>query len=114
MSAISALSAGSSSTSAAVYLPTFLSLQSELLLYSRFATGTGAAATDFQAFQYALETRNIANAQTELARLRRDSIAAGAPALDQISAQSADGSTNNGIPDTTTPPPSGTLLEATA
>lgn len=121
MSSVSAISAiQSSSASAADYLPTIMSLQSDLLIYSRFASGTGPAATDFKALQYAIETRNVSQAEIELSRLRQES-EAGNPISFQINT-SQTGSNDliaNEIAASSaavsgTVPPSGSLVNVTA
>lgn len=72
-----------------------MSLQSDLMLYSQFATGTGPAAVDYKELQYAIETQNVSQAEIELARLRQDS-EIGNPVSFQINSSQA-GNSNNVI-----------------
>ena len=114
MSPVSAISAsvGALSASAVVYLPTFLSLQSDLLIYSQFANGNPPGSVDFKDLAYSIQTRDMAEAQTALARLRLDSETAGSPSL---IANTAAEPANSTVPDAdVAPPANGNLLDATA
>jgi len=103
-----------------------MSLQSDLMLYSQFATGSSPAAVDYKELQYAIETQNVSQAEIELARLRQDS-EIGNPVSFQINtSQPAVGNATAGANSVTaaettidsasgaTPPPSGSIINVTA
>ena len=85
MSSVSGISSISASASAALASatadtasqPTITSLQSQLLLYSKFATGSGPSAIAYKDLLIAVNTGNIPDAQEALVRLQRDSLSAG-------------------------------------
>lgn len=118
MDSVSAISAiQNSPTSAAAYLPLIQSLQSQLLLYSQFATGSSPAAVDFKALQYDITTGNYTDGQVELSRLQRDSVVgsstgatlpATSSASDSAISNAAVGTADSNVP------ASGSLINVTA
>jgi hypothetical protein len=76
MSSISGIPGGSSSISEQIAM-----LEEQMFRYSEFAKGSSTASADYKALQYAISTRNIADAQAALARLQLDSQSTGQPAL---------------------------------
>jgi hypothetical protein len=70
--------AGSSASSASSQ-QTIAMLQKQMMLYTQFADGSGPAAADYKALQYAIQTHNVSDAQSAMARLQRDSQAANPP-----------------------------------
>lgn len=113
MSGVAAISAiNSVSSSSVAYLPTIQSLQSQLILYAQFANGTGPAAVDFRQLEYAIAIGNVADAQTELARLRRDSEGANPITFAPAGAESANNVSGPGDGEST--PPAGSIINTTA
>ena len=90
MSSVSAISAtGSSSATSLSVGQQILALQSQMLMYSQYAQGSGTATTDYKTLEFDILTRNVSAAQTMLSQLERDSEAATTSSLTNISIDSS-------------------------
>jgi hypothetical protein len=76
-SSVSASASASASTSSSEQ--TIEMLEQEMTLYTQYANGSGPAATAYKALEYAIETKNVSDAQTAMADLQRDSESANSP-----------------------------------
>lgn len=63
-----------------------------MLLYPQFAEGSGPGAAAYKALQYAIQTNNVSDAQTALAKLQRDNVPASPPSSATTNSNSSVGS----------------------